>query len=72
MRQEPIPKELTVWYAKKKSYQSTVSFIETVMRKEVTCFDIRTLKENLQVIVRRGIPDYEIVHETPLKHQITL
>lgn len=50
MRQEPIPKELTVWYAKKKSYQSTVSILETVMRKEVTCFDIRTLKENLQVI----------------------
>lgn len=35
---------------KKKSYQSTVSILETVMRKEVTCFDIRTLKENLQVI----------------------
>lgn len=60
MRQEPIPKELTVQYAKKKkSYQSTVSILGILTRKEVSCFNIRTLKEKLQVINRRGIPDCE-------------
>lgn len=56
---------------KKKSYQSTVSILETVMRKEVTCFDIRTLKENLQVI-EGAFQTMRIVSATPLKHQIAL